>query len=434
MLLVLRGSAWTIVGYAASQLLRLASVLVLARQLLSPNDFGLVALVTVFLSGLQMLSDLGIGLDVVQHRRGDDPSFINTAFLIQVGRGVFIWAIATLLAYPFAQFYGEPAVLWLVIVAALSTAVRGLASGSVWLMTRHVQLGKLTTLNVSSEAAGFLISVCWAIISPTAWALVAGGLATAVVFTVGSHLMAEHRISLAWDRAAARDVFIFGVGIFLSTATYFLGGEAERLVIGKFISMEELGCLSLALTLSSAPMRMILQVAAQVLFPVMATSIRNDRNAAGRHFRSARFVFLAIGIVVGAGFIAYSHRLVEILLPLKYASTGWMLQLLGFRTGLEIFGAPSSSLFLASGDTKYLAAANIARLLIMVPSVWLAASHFGIFEAVAVLTFAPMIAYPIVIFGVGRHLPRAFWIELACFGLYIAAMGVAAILPWPLAQ
>src|SRR5271155_493524 len=67
----MRGGTWTMVGYCASQLLKLASALTLARMLV-PQAFGLVALVTVFLSGLEMLSDLGIGMDVVQNERGDD--------------------------------------------------------------------------------------------------------------------------------------------------------------------------------------------------------------------------------------------------------------------------------------------------------------------------------------------------------------------------
>jgi hypothetical protein len=55
-------------------------------MLLGPNAFRLVALVSVFLSGLELLSDLGIGADVIQHPRRDDPVFMNTAFLIQAGR------------------------------------------------------------------------------------------------------------------------------------------------------------------------------------------------------------------------------------------------------------------------------------------------------------------------------------------------------------
>src|SRR5580658_3151267 len=109
-LLAFRGGAWTVVGYGASQVVRLASTLVLAR-LVAPQAFGLVALVSVFLSGLESLSDLGIGMDVIQHKRGDDPVFINTAFIIQVVRGVLIWAVAAALAYPFAVFYHQPAVI-----------------------------------------------------------------------------------------------------------------------------------------------------------------------------------------------------------------------------------------------------------------------------------------------------------------------------------
>jgi O-antigen/teichoic acid export membrane protein len=431
MLTILRGSTWTMAGYAGIQLLRFAATLVLARKLLSPQAFGLVALVNVFLGGLDMLSDLGLGMDVVQHRRGDEPAFVNTAFLIQAGRGTIIWLIATALAYPFAYFYHQPSVCWLAMVGALSVAVRGVASGSIWLMTRHVQIGKLTALTLSSEVAGFLVSVAWAIASPTAWALVAGRVAASIVFTVGSHLVAKNRVSLLWDRSAARDIFIFGTGIFLSTATYFLGGESERLVIGKFISMAELGCFSLALTLAAAPSRVIQQVVGQVFFPVMANSIRKDREAAAGHFRSARYVFLALGIAISAGFIAYSHRLVAILLPPKYAMTAWMLQFMGFRAGQEIFAAPSSSLILACGDSKYAAAANTSRLALMVSGVLYAFSKFGIHQAVAVLAVVPLITYPIVIWGLARHLRRALWVELASFALFIGASGIAAILPWP---
>lgn len=427
----LRGSFWSIVGYAAGQLLRLGSTLVLARALLGPQAFGLVALVNVFLTGLDMISDLGIGLDVVQHPRGDDPAFVNTAFLIQAGRGLILWVAAMALAYPFARFYHQPAVTWFILVGALSVAIRGVASGSIWLMTRHVQLGKLTVLNVSSEAAGFLVSVIWAVASPTAWALVVGRLASSVAYTLGSHLVAKNRVSLLWDRAAAKSILLFGSGVFLSTATYFLGGEAERLVIGKFITVAELGCFSLALTLSAAPSRAIQQMVGQVFFPMIASSIRKDREGAASHYRSARYAFLALGILLGAGFIAYSHRLVAILLPPKYAMTAWMMQLLGFRAGQEVYSAPASSLILASGDSRYAAAANSIRLVLMVSGVWFAFSRYGVREAIAVLAFVPAVTYPLLIQGVGKHMRSALRVEIVGYALFIAATLAAVFIPWP---
>ena len=104
----IRGGAWSIGGYVSTQVLRTVATLVLARHFLGPETFGLVGLVGVFVAGLGMFSELGILASVVQHPRGDDPKFLNTAFSIQAGRGLAIWVAATLAAYPIALFYKQP--------------------------------------------------------------------------------------------------------------------------------------------------------------------------------------------------------------------------------------------------------------------------------------------------------------------------------------
>jgi len=428
---VIHGSSWTLAGYGISQVLRLVAQIVLAHLLLGPSAFGLVALVNVFLSGLEMLSDLGIGMDVVQHSRGDEPRFINTAFLIQAVRGTILFVIAAALAYPFAAFYRQPAARALIVVAAISILVRGISSSSLWTMLRHLELRKLTMITVGSELVGLTVSLGWVYISPTAWALVMGRVAASVALAIASHKVSKNRVTLDWDSAAARSIFLFGTGIFLSTATYFFGGEAERLVIGKFISVAELGCFSLAVTLSSAPSRAIQQVVGQVFFPMMSNSLRDDREAAARHYRAARWVFLALSIALGMGFIAYSHRLVVLLLPPKYLMAGWMLQLLGFRAAQEVFAAPTSSLILACGDSWYSALANTVRLVLMVAGIWIAFNKFGIREGIAVLAFVPAISYLILLPGIARHLHKVLWSELAALGIFTAAMFTALVLPWP---
>jgi O-antigen/teichoic acid export membrane protein len=277
----MHGSAWTLAGYGGSQLLRAASVFVLARRLLGPQAFGLAALATVFLSGLEMLTDLGVGMDVVQHRRGDDPVFINTAFLIQSARGMLLFGVAAALAIPFASFYHQPAIRWLAFAAALSIAIRGFASGSIWTMTRHVKLARLTGLTIGCDAAGLMVAIVWSHFSPTAWALIMARLGSALVYTIGSHLTAGFRPTVAFDSQAAREILAFGAGIFVSTATYFLGGEAERLILGKYVTVVELGCYSLAITVSALPSRALQQIAGQVFFPMISKSVRDDSEMPG---------------------------------------------------------------------------------------------------------------------------------------------------------
>ena len=418
-------------GYGGSQVLRFATQLVLARKLLGPQAFGLVALVSVFLSGLEMLSDLGVGMDVVQHPRGDDPRFINTAFLIQAGRGLVLFGLAAALAYPFASFYHQPTVRWMIFVASLSVGLRGLASGSIWTLTRHVQLRKLTALNLGGDVVGFAVSLAWALISPTAWALVVGKVASSAVYALCSHFIGEDRISFDWDSKAARDILIFGTGIFLSSATYFMSGEAERLIVGKFITVAELGCFSLALTLSAAPSQALGQVVGQVFFPMIAHSVREDPATAARHFKKARSAFLIVSILLGTMFIAYGPRIIALLLPPKFAMAGWMLQWLGFRSAQQVFVAPTSSLVLACGDSRFPALSNIVRFAVMSGGLWIAFTRFGIHAAIAALVISSAVAYPVLYPAVARHLRKALWFEILSFLIFLGSMGLALIVPWP---
>jgi O-antigen/teichoic acid export membrane protein len=426
----MRGTTWTMIGYGSSQVLRLGSTLLLARML-APQSFGLVALVNVFLGGLEMLTDLGIGLDVVQHKRGDDPKFINTAFCIQVVRGIGIWIIATAFARPFAHFYHQPAVVTLAMVASVSVLCRGFGGGSVWLLLRHVQLRQLTMLNLISEVSGFVVSVVWALISPTAWALVVGRVTSSVVFVIGSHLIPGHKTAFEWDRAAAKDILAFGTGIFLSSATYFMSGEAERLIMGKFVTVVELGCFSLALSMSGAASGAIQQVAGRVVFPMIATALRESNESAVRRYKKARLVFTALAIVVGVGAVAYGPRVVAILLSSKYFMTGWMLQLLGWRAAQDIFAAPTANVMLASGNSRVAAIANIARMTAMLSGLALAFTKYGIHMAIAVLAFSTLFGYFVYLYSLGKHLRGALWAEMSEFGIFVAATVAAAFIPWP---
>jgi hypothetical protein len=72
-----------------------------------------------------MFSELGIVTNIVQHPRGDDPDFLNTAFCIQAARGSAIWIVSLMAAYPMAVLYEQPQLLPLLAVAGFSEMIRG---------------------------------------------------------------------------------------------------------------------------------------------------------------------------------------------------------------------------------------------------------------------------------------------------------------------
>lgn len=426
-LVALRGSAWTIVGYGASQVVRLLSMVILARHLLGPTAFGLVALVNVFIGGLTMISDLGIATDVIQHPRGDEPEFVNTAFLLSAGRGILLWIIASLLAYPFAMFYHQPAIQSLALVAALTVPIQGFSSGGVWKLYRHVKLEKVTLLRIAAEVFGLLVSIVWAVVSPTAWALVIGRVATELFFTVCTHLISDMPISLKWDTAAGRDILLFGAGMFASSATYFVVGEGERLVVGKIVTLAVLGYFSLALSITSAASSGLQRVISQVFYPMIAASVRTGPAYVAVQYRKARVLLLILTSVMAVTFIIGGNWIVAAMLGPKYLPAGWMLQLLGLRAALEVFTSVTTQMLFALGISRYAAASNLAKLAFLAVGLTIALTKYGFYQALWVLALAPIAAYLPSLWGIRQNFRAIFRLEVLTFGVLLSCSVVAIV-------
>lgn len=157
----IRGSVWTLAGYGASQILRFGSNLILAR-LLVPEYFGLMSLVNVFIIGLHLFSDIGLGPSIIQNKRGDDPDFLNTVWTMQIIRSVFLWLGSVLIAWPVSKFYNEPQLFLLLPVVGLSTLISGFGSTAPFTLNRHIALGKLAIFELGGQVISVIVMIVWA--------------------------------------------------------------------------------------------------------------------------------------------------------------------------------------------------------------------------------------------------------------------------------
>src|SRR5690606_13304585 len=148
----MNGTLWTAGSHIAANAIRLGGNLALTR-LLFPEAFGVMAIVNVFIQGLWLFTDVGIGPAIVQSPRGDDQRFLDTAFTLQVTRGLALCTACALLAAPVASFYSttEPLaaqLIWFLPVAGLSAAIDGAASSRVARYRRHLRLKQVAILEV----------------------------------------------------------------------------------------------------------------------------------------------------------------------------------------------------------------------------------------------------------------------------------------------
>ncbi len=264
---------------AGEQVVRLASNLIVTRLLLA-EYFGLMALVSVFLIGLQLFSDIGIGPALVQNKR-EDPGFVNTVWTIQVFRGLALCAIAFPLGSLFAEFYDEPILTPLIRVSALTAAIRGFTSTSFYTQTRHLRLKGPVVVQFVAQLTGTIVMVGWAWVTRSVWSLVTSGIVAALVMVVLSHVwLPGIRNRFHFERRAARSLFVFGSWIFLSTVATFAANQVDRLIFGKLTTMSMLGVYSIAVMLALAPTQALSTVSNRVLFPLYTRVHYSHRRSA----------------------------------------------------------------------------------------------------------------------------------------------------------
>ncbi|MFH7320745.1 oligosaccharide flippase family protein [Desulfurivibrio sp. D14AmB] len=375
----LTGSAWTMAGYGASQFLRLGGNLILA-WLLSPAIFGLMALVRVFKAGLEMFSDIGIGPSIIQNKRGQEPAFQNTAWTIQIIRGFGLWVVTCILAWPFTWLYAQNdpdawQLLYLLPVTAVTAIFAGFNSTSLFILNKEVQLGRLTMLELGVQVVSLTVMVGWALLNPTPWAMVAGGLVAAFVKMLCSHfLLPGHRVSLGWDRACSRELFRFGKWIFLSTAFTFLAANLDKLLLGNILTLSDLGVYSIALIFAGVAMEVARRLGSTVMFPVYAKFQNQPTKLMDVALRS-REVVLWAGLAVCISFSVGAPLFFETLWDPRYHQAGAISQWLAVLIWTRVLLITMDRIPLALGNARVLFFSNVIQtsfIVLAITGYWVA--------------------------------------------------------------
>ena len=392
------GAVWTIAGHGGEQVVRLASNLIVTRLLLA-EYFGLMALVSVFLIGLQLFSDIGIGPALVQNKR-EDPGFVNTVWTIQVFRGLALCAIAFPMASLFAEFYDEPILTPLIRVSALTAAIRGFTSTSFYTQTRHLQLKGPVIVQFASQLAGTIVMVAWAWTTRSVWSLVTSGIVAALVMVVLSHVwLPGIRNRFRFERRAARSLFVFGSWIFLSTVATFGANQVDRLIFGKLTTMTMLGVYSIAVMLALAPTQALSSVSNRVLFPLY-TRVHHSHEDLPSMFRTARWPLLVLVGWAIAGLIGGGPTIIQLLYDSRYWEAGWMVQILaaGLWFGI-VLGGTYGAVVLAVGRSDWTASMSFSKVFGMVAFIPLGYWLGGFPGAVGGLAMSEFVRYCIAVYG-----------------------------------
>lgn len=368
----LQAFAWNMSSFMAGQVLRIAGNLIMTR-LLVPEMFGVIGLVTIMQVTLALFTDMGVRSLVVQSRRGDQPDFLNTIWTLEVIRGIGLWLLALVLAVllaaagrdgwlPQGSAWSAPELPWLLAVAALSAVIGGFQSTGMMSATRNLNARSIAAIELTSQVLGLITMVVVGLLSRSIWSLIVGGVVSALVTTVMSHLLfPKERNRFCWDRSSLREVVMTGRWILLSSLVFVLGANIDRFVLGAAIPAREFGLYVLALNL----LLLVEAIASRMFTSIALPWLSEAARASPEQFRQRLFQLRRptdISMLALAGFLFVAGSvIVATLYDERYQQAGSILQLLSFSLVFTRFGILNMA-YVALGRAELMAAVHMIKL------------------------------------------------------------------------
>lgn len=421
-------------GFGVSQVIRFGSNLLMTR-LLVPEMFGVMAIATLVMYGLALISDVGLGQNIVQSRRGNDPAFLNTAWVVQIMRGVLMWffglAVCVFIVFanrigvvPTASVYADPLLPYVIAIVSITAMITGFSSTKLAEAGRTLSLGRITQIEIVSQIAGLLCMFAWVSVDRSIWVLVAGSLCSTLTRTILSHVwMRGNTNRWHWDDSAFREILHFGKWIVVSSILGFFVSSADRLLLGGWVNTKLLGVYVIAFYIFSSIEQLLTKVIADVSFPALSEVARERPDELKTQYYRFHQVISTVAYFCAGALMISGQTLIGILYDRRYSEAGWILEILAISI-LTIPVHVSTQCLIALGKPKLVsnfAAIRLAVLLIITP---VGFHHFGLVGAVWGITlsyfsYLPMSIYYKVKYGLFDIRKELLVLPLVLVGLIV---------------
>jgi PST family polysaccharide transporter len=343
----LSGLFWTSLATGANVVLLLLVVMVLAR-LLSPADFGLAAAALMVMGFTAIFSECGVGPAVVQ-RSELRLAHLGSGFTLSLCLGMLVGGLTWLIAPQVAAFFQLDELDPILRVLCVLFPLQALGVVADSLLQRELRFRALAVVDVIALAVGYGgVGITMAVSGFGAWALVGAYVTQMLLRTVLLLCLRPHPIFPLLERRACAELLRFGGGFTAGRFSNFFAGQAENLVIGRYLGAVALGVYGRAYQLMAAPAVLLGNVLDRVLFPTMV-HVQKEPYRLAQVYRRANALVALVILPLSAVVVVLAPEVVHLVLGKEWDTVVLPLQILGvgmlFRTGCKT----SDSLVRATG-------------------------------------------------------------------------------------
>lgn len=420
------GAGWVIAWRLMTRVLGVFSTLVLVR-LLSPADFGLVALATAFALALDVCLSIGVEDQIVRSPK-PDRALYDTAFTLNLLKALTVALLLALCAAPAADFFGDARLRDVLLALALSAALSGATNIGIADFRRHLSFDKEFKLQLFPRLAGIsvTIGVAWAFHSH--WALVLGVLTNRFGVVLMSHVLHPYRQRLslaAWRELSGVSFWSWAISV---AAT--IRDRADSFVIGRVLGPAQLGIYAVGNEIAALPTTEMVDPICRACMPGFAATMRDEgHEAVAPAYLRIIALMAVLALPAGIGTSLIAGPIVALVFGQAWLEAAPVMALLALGCTSALAGNVSVALLNARAAlrgilliTSAAAALRITLLLLLIP--------FGLFGAALAVAMALVLEHLAQMAGALRMLALKPSALLRAVHRPLVAAGVMAAVLW----
>jgi O-antigen/teichoic acid export membrane protein len=418
------GAAWMVLFKLGERSLGLVSILILVR-LLSPHDFGFVAMALSFIAMVELMTRFGFDVALIQNQAATERHY-HTAWTCNVLIGLFIFLLMLAAAVPITAFYAEPALFWVVCWLAFGPLISGCENIGVVAFRKELRFRSEFAYQMSVKLAGFVVTIPLAFWLRSYWALVVGILASRLAGTAISYL--AHPFRPRFSMSGARSLFSFSKWLLLSNALAFLKTRLTDFVIGRSQGAATLGVYNVAYELANLPTSELGAPINRALLPGFSQIAQHPAQLRSAYV-NAMGILVLFAVPAAAGIFAVSEYLVPVALGPKWLAAVPLMQILALFGAIEFFHSSMCTALIGTGHPAAVVKGNVVFVVVLVILLIPLTEQFGASGAAAAVLGASILSTPAYLMAIRIHIgiAPAVFVRASIRPLIASAAMVAAL-------
>lgn len=360
---------------------------VLAR-LLSPDDFGVVAIATVIIAFFNLFTDMGVSPAIVQHK-GLTKDELSDIFSFTVWTGIGISILFFGASWLIADYYGSDILRTLcqLLSVNLFFASATIVPGALFYRNKEFKFIAIRSfiIQVSAGAAAVIAALSGAGL----YALIINPIVSSILIFAISYQRYPQRLRFTLGLTVLRKIFSYSAYQFMFNVINYFSRNLDKLLIGKYMSMSDLGYYEKSYRLMMLPLQNITQVITPVMHPIFSDYQDDKQRLATSYERIIRFLAF-IGLPLSVLLFFTAEEVTLIIFGDQWLPSVPVFRILSLSVGVQIISSSSGSIFQAAGDTRSLFVCGVFSSALNVAGMLTGIFYFGTLTAVAtciVVTF-----------------------------------------------